>query len=376
MSDFRTPADDAFDEVPYVILVEEPEEPRSRSERPEGGSTADAEVFPRLNDPAPIRRLPPSSEPSPESRLHEAEAAIDRELEDELSYEAQERARRVSALRVCQAVALVGAVALLVLLVIGWPYYALSHGQRPFHRFHEHLRPTGILGLPLGILGTVLIGASLAYPVRKRIARRGRAWTTVRSWMRLHVLMGLLGPALIAFHSGFAVTSALGFVSFAALVVVVLSGLTGRYLLVNLRAVESGDIDRESLRQRLDVYQRKLIELGLSPELLAEPEPAGLKEGLKRVLVGDGESRAELRRLKQAVRTQGDLGHEARLILVLARRLCRERQLLVRTSEIRHLVGAWRFLHRWLTVVLVCGASFHIAVAVRFGELWIFGGGR
>ncbi len=375
MADDRNPRESSsIDDVPFVILLDE------SGARPRAIAASDLATASGAR--APVGRESRVAPSAPDdSLLREAEAAIDRELEDELQYEALEGARRLSALRVCQAVALVCAVALPVLLVVGWPYYSLAHASRPFHRFHEILRPSGTVGLSLGLLGTALIGASLGYPIRKLLAKRGRAWATVRTWMRLHVLMGLLGPALIAFHTGFVVTSALGFVAFSAMAVIVLSGLTGRYLLVNLRAVESGEIDSAGLRQRLEVYTKKLVDLGLPPDLLMhselpEPRSGGLKEGLRRVFIGDREGRAELRRLKDAVRSHGGLGHEAKLILVLARRLCRERQVLIRTSEIRNLVGAWRFLHRWLTVVLVTGALFHIGVALRFGELWIFGGGR
>ncbi|MEQ8767066.1 MAG: hypothetical protein RL885_24355 [Planctomycetota bacterium] len=374
MSDPRpSPLDSSPDEVPFVILLDEdgssgirprPEPPKAPAEEP-------------LLEPEP----PVDLEPEPDAALLEAEAAIDRELDEELLYQESERRRRISPLRICQAVALLTCAGLTVLLGIGFSYYTAAQATRPLHSLHQTLRPSGTLGLPLGVCGTLLIFASLAYPIRKHMALRGRTWLTVRSWMRLHVLLGTMGPLLILFHTGFRVTSALGFAAFGAMLVVVVSGLTGRYLLVNLRAVESGELDLGALRQRLEVYQKKLIDLGLPPELLArdadiEVTEPGLWNGLKRVFVGDRESKEELVRLKEAVKSHGGLGQEAKLILVLAKRLCRERQVLVRTSEIRNLVGAWRFLHRWMSVVLVLGALFHIAVAVRFGDLWLLGGGR
>ena len=61
-------------------------------------------------------------------------------------------------------------------------------------------------------------------------------------------------------------------------------------------------------------------------------------------------------------------------LLMLMRRLFRERQWLVRYRELRNLIGAWRFFHRWLAIVMLAAIFFHIVIAVDFGDLWIFGG--
>ena len=47
---------------------------------------------------------------------------------------------------------------------------------------------------------------------------------------------------------------------------------------------------------------------------------------------------------------------------------------MVRYEELRKLMGAWRFLHRWLAIVMLILVVFHVAIGVNFGELWIFGG--
>jgi len=69
---------------------------------------------------------------------------------------------------------------------------------------------------------------------------------------------------------------------------------------------------------------------------------------------------------------EGMESHEqADRIVVLVERLCRERRWVVRYKEFRHLIGTWRFLHRWLAVVLMATVFFHILLSLRFGDLWI-----
>jgi len=40
----------------------------------------------------------------------------------------------------------------------------------------------------------------------------------------------------------------------------------------------------------------------------------------------------------------------------------------------KRLLQTWRFLHRWLAILLLAALLLHIVVAVRFGDLWILGG--
>src|SRR5690606_39026436 len=112
--------------------------------------------------------------------------------------------------------------------IVGWKYYGLSTVARYFHPLHDALRPSGSIGLTLGVVGTLLMAASLLYLLRKRFA----AWHvpgTIRDWLDLHVLAGLIGPAFIVFHSAFAPTSALGVLGLGSMCIILLSGAAGRW---------------------------------------------------------------------------------------------------------------------------------------------------
>ena len=59
------------------------------------------------------------------------------------------------------------------------------------------------------------------------------------------------------------------------------------------------------------------------------------------------------------------------MVLPLLRGVAREGQWLARYHELRTLMRGWRFLHRWLALVMLMLAAFHIGVAIRFGDLWV-----
>jgi hypothetical protein len=108
--------------------------------------------------------------------------------------------------------ALVGA------LLIGW-----------LNRDQDYLTPESGLGYWLGIAGASLMLMLLLYPLRKRVAGL-RATGSVAFWFRLHMVLGLVGPMLILFHSNFTFGALNSNVAMVAMLIVSTSGIFGRYL--------------------------------------------------------------------------------------------------------------------------------------------------
>src|SRR5216683_550297 len=78
-----------------------------------------------------------------------------------------EDAERGHRLRVRLAWLLAAAV-VLVIAGYGYDYYTLGALQRPFSPKHEILRPSGTIGIKLGMFGVLLFFLIYLYPLRKR----------------------------------------------------------------------------------------------------------------------------------------------------------------------------------------------------------------
>ena len=72
---------------------------------------------------------------------------------------------------------------------IGFPYYRLGIEDRFFHPDHLNLKPSGIWGHGLGIIGSVLIIIGVGfYMIRKRF----RAFTKfgiLKYWLEFHIFL-------------------------------------------------------------------------------------------------------------------------------------------------------------------------------------------
>jgi hypothetical protein len=110
------------------------------------------------------------------------------------------------------------------------------------------------IGRYLGIPGTLLIIGSTVYSLRKRkLIRSGQP----ANLLRWHEGLAWLGSLLVLVHAGIHFNAILGWLAVAAMLVNVISGLTGKFLL-----------DRS--RRRLAEAQQRMRQLGLSAEELAE----------------------------------------------------------------------------------------------------------
>jgi hypothetical protein len=108
-------------------------------------------------------------------------------------------------------------LAIAVVLAAGWAI-----------RDQHYLVPESGIGYWFGIIGGTMMLLILAYPLRKRFKR----WSSIGSikvWFRIHMILGLVGPVVIIFHSGFKLGSFNSSVALFCTLIVASSGLLGRY---------------------------------------------------------------------------------------------------------------------------------------------------
>ena len=140
------------------------------------------------------------------------------------------------------------------------------------------LRPSGTIGVNLGILGVLLFFLIYLYPLRKRWGWLGRQGNS-RHWLDFHVILGTAAPMVIALHSSFKFGGIAG-MAFWIMTAVTLSGFIGRYLYsqiprtLNAAELSIKEIQEMEVRLRWDA-EEKHEKIGTSLiDLFALPTPA------------------------------------------------------------------------------------------------------
>jgi hypothetical protein len=116
---------------------------------------------------------------------------------------------------------------------VGNVYYSLPLEERFYHEFHETFKASGILGHGLGIVGTIMI----AFGVFLYIGAKKYGWLTklvrLKYLLEFHIYLCTLGPILVLFHTTFKFGGIVS-IAFWSMVIVVLSGVVGRFLYIRL----------------------------------------------------------------------------------------------------------------------------------------------
>jgi len=114
----------------------------------------------------------------------------------------------------------------------GWTLYLIIITLLMFAGFfisHGHpYKPGDKVGYNLGLAGGLMILTLLLYPMRKRIGIM-KNWAPLPKWFKWHMAFGILGPALIMFHSAFTIGSINAGVALICMLLVSGSGIFGRF---------------------------------------------------------------------------------------------------------------------------------------------------
>jgi len=96
-------------------------------------------------------------------------------------------------------------------------------------RGHGLIDPKDGLGYWLGIIGGSMMLVLVLYPLRKRI-RALRFLGRTAHWFQVHIILGVLGPILVLYHSNFHLGSFNSQIALYCMLAVVGSGVIGRHL--------------------------------------------------------------------------------------------------------------------------------------------------
>jgi hypothetical protein len=138
--------------------------------------------------------------------------------------------------------------ALVYLVYKGFTYYNTSLEERFYHPDYDFLKPSGVWGHGLGILGSLsmLIGVSV-YMMRKRMRSMARMGL-LKHWLEFHIFLCILGPILVLFHTSFKFGGLVS-ISFWSMVAVFLSGIIGRFIYIQIpRSIEGRELSLNEIR--------------------------------------------------------------------------------------------------------------------------------
>ncbi len=255
----------------------------------------------------------------------------------------------------------------------GKEYYTAPLIDRIYSDEHALFGTTGTLGLICGAIAMALFLSNFGYFLRKHVPILHRVGT-LRLWLDWHIASALIGCGYVALHANFTMRNWIVRACVYALVVVVATGLVGRYLLRFVPRTATG---------------RQLDEVGFSDEImelidqargdvLHDPEAVRAMQGLVDELDVEGApTLAQLRRRLRECRRYVRIIDRAMAERVTGKRRSETRELRRRMARfgmqaaVVHWAGrimaAWRAFHRTFALLLLVGMLAHVALSLYYG---------
>jgi hypothetical protein len=247
-------------------------------------------------------------------------------------------------------------------------------------------KPNDDLSYWIAVAGGSMMLALFSYPLRKYV-RFMQGLGKVKWWFWVHLFLGIGGPWLILVHSGFHIGSLNAGVALYSMVIVVASGVVGRFIYVRVNRGLNGErMSLVELRERAGMVENDArSKLDFSPEvkarLLAFEEhelraTPGWLTHLRQVTVLTLQQyvaylrcAAELRRRLRQMSTEqawtpDDLQRRERRALRLADRYLDAVVRVAQYSAYERLFALWHLAHLPFVYLLIISAVVHV-VAVH-----------
>jgi len=266
------------------------------------------------------------------------------------------------------------------LAVLGFSYYLTPLDQRFFHIDHNLLKPSGIYGHGMGILGTLLmvIGVTI-YMVRKRVRALSR-WGVLRYWLEMHIFLCTLGPLLVLFHTSFKFGGLVA-VSFWSMVAVFVSGIIGRFIYIQIpHSIEGRALSLQEVREMKqnigDVLARYSRLSAESNQVIVESARKSTIEYQGSLLARSWNNyttdRANMARVKRVLRNNPLTRRERKDIVDLVKNEISLNRKIDRLVAMQNLFRYWHVAHLPFALIMLVIMVIHVAVTILFGYRWIF----
>ncbi|MEI8113973.1 MAG: hypothetical protein WCI54_10100 [Bacteroidia bacterium] len=263
---------------------------------------------------------------------------------------------------------------------LGYSYYSLGIEDRFFHPDNQSLKSSGLLGHGFGIVGSILIVIGVAmYMLRKRIRKFSRAGL-LSHWLEFHIFLCILGPVLVLYHTAF-IFGGLVAVSFWSMVAVVLSGVIGRYIYLQIpRTIEGGEMNLNEINHMKDELNLQLSKGYNLDEIVLEVVLQAVKQRpdrlggnmLQRSIAKYKFERKTLKDVKEILIDSGISGNNFKQVIRLIKTEINLNRKIDRLLTMQNLFKYWHVAHLPFAILMLIIMIIHVIVTVTFGARWIF----
>jgi len=246
----------------------------------------------------------------------------------------------------------------------GYTYYRTPLEERFYHPKHAWFKPSGVYGHGLGIVGTlfIFIGVTI-YIARKRYNFLSKV-IRLKYLLEFHIFLCTLGPIMVLFHTAFKFGGIVS-IAFWSMVAVVLSGVIGRFIYIQIPRTLEG--------RELTLNEVKGLKTDLASTIHDEIEVDDqMKPFILNITNSDKPSSKDVRKLKRELIKKKFPKEDRNYILKLVKDDISLSKKINRLLVMQKLFKYWHVAHLPFALIMLIIVIIHVAITLAFGYKWIF----
>lgn len=274
----------------------------------------------------------------------------------------------------------IGIILFVLLAYWGFSYYSTGIEERPFHDDHINLKPSGPIGHGLGILGTLLILIGVFSYIGRKKKKFLPRFGALKYWLEFHIFLCSVGPLLILFHTAFKFGGIVS-ISFWSMVAVVLSGIIGRFIYIQIpRTIQGRELSLAEIKEMKDTMNREMShKYGLTEEMYTrlinatQREFAFAESGFVDRIIKRGIHNRQVKGDVKTILKQTSLSpHDKRGVMKLVNNEMTTNSRIRRLQTMQTLFKYWHVAHLPFALIMLVIMVIHVAITIAFGYKWIF----
>ena len=240
-----------------------------------------------------------------------------------------------------------------------------------YHDNYQWFKPSGLMGQGLGVVGTVFITFGVAiYIARKRYGFLSR-YIRLKYLLEFHIFLCILGPILILFHTTFKFGGIVA-IAFWSMVAVVLSGVIGRFIYIQIpRTIEGNELTIKEIQEK-----RKEFEVVINENELINQDTIDLMlsndESLKWGFSTRIKNYNKIRKIKNSLKASRLSNKEQTTIIEMAKEEMSLTSKISRLHQMQKLFKYWHVIHMPFAIIMLIIVLIHVGVTITLGYKWIF----
>ncbi len=262
----------------------------------------------------------------------------------------------------------------------GFDYYTTSLEERFYHADHTLLKPNGLFGHGLGIVGTLLILIGVfGYMAKKRykfLSRLGR----LKYWLEFHIFLCTLGPVMILFHTAFKFGGIVS-IAFWSMLAVVLSGVIGRFIYIQIpRTIEGRALSLNEVKQtksNIGDFLKGSLQLDETSYATILDATKIQNQGFEgnifsRIVRKYFEDKKTVGKVKKVLKQNNLSRANVKKVTTLIQEELSLNNRIERLQTMQNLFKYWHVAHLPFALIMLIIMVVHVCVTVALGCTWIF----